>query len=456
MATIPLPALSIQPQLARPQYDMAQQLGQTVQLANAMRAAQYQAQLQPLQVEEAKQRLTQEQIQTQQMQQAQKDNQIIMDVWKQNGGDIFKTNDALTDAGVSPTGQMNFQQKMLQHREALAKVDKETLDANRAADAQLAPMAQAVVNAPPEDQTALYALTRNQIARDPTLSKYAAALPAQYPGADALNTFIAQHKTLQDLSSDRTFAAEHGAVSDAERQRFNAGVADRIRLLNPNLTSAPPEFQLPEGGTKDQQKMIETQVQQIEQAAQRLEAQRFRETIAGQRQSDVGTWSLQEDEKGNPILFNSKTAQTMPATGVQKPWTFQKVQGPINSYNYAKNYLDGKSYTGPGDEALMEKFFDLAKPETGFRMSAPQQKMLKDSQSIMGSIEGRARHLTTGTWFSDQQRKDIVNTMKQILDSNVKAGAQAAAQQPGGGGAAVQPTKRYNPNTGQIETIPSQ
>ena len=79
------------------------------------------------------------------------------------------------------------------------------------------------------------------------------------------------------------------------------------------------------------------------------------------RQGPQGTWQLVEDTKGNPTLLNSVTGETKPAPGIQKTGTFQKTVEPAQqAINYAQNYGDSKAYTGPGDEALMEKFFELA------------------------------------------------------------------------------------------------
>jgi hypothetical protein len=158
--------------------------------------------------------------------------------------------------------------------------------------------------------------------------------------------------------------------------------------------------------------------------------------------SDVGTWQLMEDpSNGEQVLFNSRTAETRSAP-VQKVGTFAKQQAGTNAVNYANTYLQGGNYTGPGDEALMEKFFDLAKPETGFRMNQAQQKMLKDSQNLMGSIEAWTRHKFTGVWFSDQQRRDIVQTMQDIASARVVPG--------GGGGLQVTDPR------GVIHTFPDQ
>ena len=148
-----------------------------------------------------------------------------------------------------------------------------------------------------------------------------------------------------------------------------------------------------------------------------------------------GTWTLAEDGQGKPILFNSKTGQTQAAPeGMQKTGTAAKAQAataPVQgALDYATDYLNKKAYTGPGDEALQEKFFELAKPSTGFRMSQPQMDMLRNSASWMNSLEGKAHHALTGTWFSDKQRQQIVDTMNQLAQAKgIHSGANGPAGQ---------------------------
>jgi len=131
-----------------------------------------------------------------------------------------------------------------------------------------------------------------------------------------------------------------------------------------------------------------------------------------------GTWTIDEDAQGHPVLFNSKTGETKAAPpGVAKAGTFAKNQAKDQpakqALDYADSYIHG-IHTGPGDEALMEKFFELAKPSTGFRMSQPQIDMLKNAQGWTNSLEAKFRHATTGTWFSDEQRNQIAGTMKDL------------------------------------------
>lgn len=160
-----------------------------------------------------------------------------------------------------------------------------------------------------------------------------------------------------------------------------------------------------------------------------------------------GTWSLQEGPDGKPVLFNSKTGATREApngmeprgTGAKKQAEFDKQSGPVETARqYAEDYLNRGVFTGPGDEALQEKFFELAKPSTGFRMTQPQIDMLQNSRGWMQGIEGHALHAFKGTWFTDQQRHQIVDTMNQIAKSKMTAMQSGGnAPQAAGGGQGV-------------------
>ena len=115
--------------------------------------------------------------------------------------------------------------------------------------------------------------------------------------------------------------------------------------------------------------------------------------------------------------------------------TEQGEQAGQSAVAYANDYLGGKQFTGPGDEALMEKFFEMAKPSTGFRMTQAQIEMLQKSRDLMGSITAKAKHLLTpeAPWFSDTQRKQIVKTMNDLSKSRQEVKPGAGQQQNTGG-----------------------
>lgn len=132
-----------------------------------------------------------------------------------------------------------------------------------------------------------------------------------------------------------------------------------------------------------------------------------------------GTFSLQEGADGKLVLFNNKTGESKSApAGVQPKGTYAKTVAPIeDAKTYANDYLARGTYTGPGDEALQEKFFELAKPTTGFRMTQPQINQLKESQDWLNSAKAKIYHAVTGTWFSDEQREQIVGTMNELAEA---------------------------------------
>jgi hypothetical protein len=165
--------------------------------------------------------------------------------------------------------------------------------------------------------------------------------------------------------------------------------------------------------------------------------------VSGEKPVDqnAGTWQIQEDKDGKPVQFNTKTGEVRPVQGgLQKSGTAAKAAaatekevGPArDALEYAQSYIKNGVPTGPGDEALQEKFFELAKPSVGFRMTQPQMDMLQHSQSWMHSMEAHVLHATKGTWFSDEQRKQIVGAMADLGAAKMKhlQGGQAA-----GGGA---------------------
>ena len=151
-----------------------------------------------------------------------------------------------------------------------------------------------------------------------------------------------------------------------------------------------------------------------------------------------GTWQMAEDEHGKTILYNSKTGETRAApANLHAKGSFAKTVGPTeDAKNYATTYIQSGNFTGPGDEALQEKFFELAKPSTGFRMTQPQINQLQQSRNWMNGLEGRAYHALHGTWFSDSQRQQIVDTMNQLATAKEQTlgGSPSGAPTPGGGG----------------------
>jgi hypothetical protein len=99
----------------------------------------------------------------------------------------------------------------------------------------------------------------------------------------------------------------------------------------------------------------------------------------------------------------------------------EKALGPKrDALNYANDYLGRGIFTGPSDEALQDKFFELAKSSSGFKMTGAQIKQLNDSRDLINSMKARAKHAFSpnAPWFADQQRQQIVATMNNLARSH--------------------------------------
>jgi hypothetical protein len=120
----------------------------------------------------------------------------------------------------------------------------------------------------------------------------------------------------------------------------------------------------------------------------------------------------QKDHPGEPIENYWKAKAEAPAAAKAESGE----EAGRAAQQYADDYMASGKFTGPGDEALMEKYFELAKPSSGFRMTQPQIEMLRKAQDIMNSIIAQGKHLFSpeSPYFSDTQRKQIVETMKNL------------------------------------------
>jgi hypothetical protein len=133
--------------------------------------------------------------------------------------------------------------------------------------------------------------------------------------------------------------------------------------------------------------------------------------------AETGTWSLQEDKNGKPVLMNSKTGEMKAAPeGLQPRGTAAKDQPTKDAITYAETYLKGGRFTGPGDEALMDQFFAAAKPK---RMNAQQNELLMHSRDLVQGARAQAKHFLTpnAPYFDDEQRAAIVETMRALAGS---------------------------------------
>lgn len=96
---------------------------------------------------------------------------------------------------------------------------------------------------------------------------------------------------------------------------------------------------------------------------------------------------------------------------------------------FVNDYLNNQTHTGPGDEALLERFFNVTKPSTGFRMNQAQIALLTKLRSFSSTVKAFMAHATGGTLFDDKQRKEIADTINQITNSKL---GQAPETLPGG------------------------
>jgi hypothetical protein len=128
--------------------------------------------------------------------------------------------------------------------------------------------------------------------------------------------------------------------------------------------------------------------------------------------------------------------------GMELPEGTQTVGGEIkagagnqaaqDALSYAQDYLASGKFTGAGDEALMEKYFELAKPSSGFRMTQPQIEMLTKAQDVMNSVVAKGKHLFSpeSPYFSPTLRQQIVDTMTRIEETKGQGGKAGKAGEP--------------------------
>lgn len=296
------------------------------------------------------------------------------------------------------------------------------------------------------------------------MTGFTAAPPAGYQeqqdeAASNQKAQLAQKQFMTKLDSDTAALKANGYSDEQIRQFRNSAIEHNAGGTGnplPKYSSLNMVGKIPTGGTDEHGRWFSNEDIESGKAGPELKA-RYDDLIEGQKkeaaeaakiradeeaarlknkETDAGTWAIEEDAKGNPILFNSKTGATRPAPGgVERPGTTAKAQAlyeknvaPVKSaMEYANDYVQNGVFTGPGDEALQEQFFSMAKPSSGFRMTKPQIDMLQDSRNWMQSAEAKALHAKTGQWFTPDQRNQIIQTMnslgKGIMDSQVGSGA---------------------------------
>jgi hypothetical protein len=434
MATNTFPALAVQPPQSP---DLMGQYQKLAALRSVLQQQQFQQQMQPLE-------LQQQQQQVEQQRRAMESQQAIAQAYIDSEGDLDQTMVRARRLGALPQDLLALQQHSLAVKDKYASMTKTELENTAAQNDSLRGVLDPIVaESDPAKQAQLWQAGKQKIITDPNAAvKYGITDPSQVPDYQSpvqVKLFDAGLKGGKQSIEDELKAA----------QAFEA--TQRGKEL---------QAQLAMGGTPEMQDVRYTNLkaQQAQGKSLGADDQAFiqgyeqRKLLVPQykienRAGPQGTWSLVEDTQGNPTLLNSVTGETRQAPGIQKVGTYQRtVAGPQAAVNYASNYLASKQYTGPGDEALMEQFFEMAKPSSGFRMSQPQIDMLKNAQSWMNSAEAAKRHATTGTWFSDLQRQQIAQTMSALGTAKGITGT--------GGGAAAGYT-RIKASDGSMHDIPT-
>jgi hypothetical protein len=194
---------------------------------------------------------------------------------------------------------------------------------------------------------------------------------------------------------------------------INQRLTARYQVLNPGQP-LPAQFTLKPGANEDDYKQIDSDLQKVEQA-QGTKAQQ--DAINEMRRQFLAGTAEQRTFEQNRQTENDKEKKQAAEEKVTEP-----IEGAIN---FAETYQQSV-HTGPGDEALMEKYFELAKPSSGFRMTQNQMDMLQHARSWMEGTKAMAYHALTGRWFSDEQRNQIIDTMHQLADAK-----KAALGEPG-------------------------
>jgi hypothetical protein len=89
--------------------------------------------------------------------------------------------------------------------------------------------------------------------------------------------------------------------------------------------------------------------------------------------------------------------------------------------NQINDYINNGVFTGAGDLDLQHAFFTATQPSAGFRMTKVQQDILQNSQDWLNSLEAKAYHYATGTWFSEKQREQIAKAALDAIADKEKA-----------------------------------
>lgn len=164
-------------------------------------------------------------------------------------------------------------------------------------------------------------------------------------------------------------------------------------------------------------------------------ADRLRQQIEDLNPGAEATRAATAEDRATRLQRQKEEDETK-ATDARQKFT-QPFQQAIDTATDAKSYLDGGKYTGPADYALMNEFQEMivSGQRAGIRFTQNEQDMLRNAQSWYDSLAAKTRHALSGSYFSDEQRKQMVDVMqgiakraqKQIDDYATRGGKQGSA-----------------------------
>jgi hypothetical protein len=261
-------------------------------------------------------------------------------------------------------------------------------------------------------------LTSLKARQDKEKGRQQAAQKQGEEGAEAIAQGTPPYSDSPQFQTERMKALD---AQRAEQQKSEAAAAlDAQKAKEAQTLEANKELsaQKIESDRLAVQQAREDEMQTRFEQTQRAIESRFERSQSRQQQNE-GTWSVAEDSDGNPVLFNSKTGEQKAApAGMHKSGFYAKQIAPLEAASMnIKSYLDGGVFDGAGDLTLQHEFFTATQPSTGFRMTKVQQDILQSSQSWLNSWQAKAKHAATGTWFSDEQRKQIARAAQEAIDA---------------------------------------
>lgn len=295
---------------------------------------------------------------------------------------------------------------------------------------------------------------------------------ALIPGTDLNKQITANRAAKQSLADREVTARETTAGAEAKKADTEAAKQRFAETQTPKIGQTPEETTIHDLMTGEQgQPRINPQTQKlytyleayaaVKQAAQDVKPDKAPPKESFEEQT-YAEW-LKTHPNGTRLEFDKERKQATatprqptereewmkdhPGASMDDYWA-ARAAAPANAkaaagedagkaaQQYANDYMASGEFTASGDEALMEKYFELAKPSSGFRMTQPQLEMLQKGRDLMGGLKARAKHLLTpdAPWFSDTQREQIVNTMKDLQ----RARDEVKASKSGGGGPTAQ------------------